>query len=40
MKIYENASDRVRAYVILAFSLLAITYGKLKKEIVEPIIRE
>lgn len=38
LKIYENASDKVRAYVILAFSLLAVTYGKLKRKIVEPII--
>lgn len=38
LEIYENASDRVRVFVILAFSLLAVYHKRLDRKIVEPII--
>lgn len=37
LDILDGGSDRVRAYCILGFSLLAVFHGKLDKNIIAPI---
>ncbi len=39
MDILDGGTDRVRAYCILGFSLLAVCCGKLDKNIIAPICR-